>query len=545
MRKNLFMVFFLSTLLLFTLSGCGQKETPTPIVMVVTEVVEVLVTAVPPSPEPPPEPEESPTIAPFVFTAPPMEVGSTFLYVDDSLLIAVPGGEFIMGHGGTDNPEHIVNLSSFWIYRNAVTNRQYAACVASGVCSPPNLKNNKHFSDPYWVNDPVTGVNHAQAGVYCEEYVTARLPTEAEWEKTARGPDGNIYPWGDSAPSCDLLNIASCVGQTTDVTDYPLGRSYYEGYDFSGNVFEWAADWYSPTYYGESPEEDPYGPEFGKHRSVRSSAYDSDFYQSEVARRYFNDPKTDRDDLGFRCVVEEEHLLDYAPYCERVVVYGVPPSGSPGSGSPPAEICPDLTVNQNSFCAQPGDIPYANLWFQGPPGSWINGVGGCIDLGGSTDTPPGYKYTCGTAASAEICALCEVPIPGDPGCSPGYHLSPGGDVCLPDPTVPGRCLAGYNYDPITQCCQADTPDPGMEPFPHCEVGTYYADPPGACMPFPAAGNICAPITAVLPVCGNHGGDEPGDDPGGCPAQACPNGIWSSDLCCCTGGAGSGCVGSGP
>ena len=129
--------------------------------------------------EVPIEPTLTPTLVPLDLSGPPMEVGSKYPYVDGSVLVAVPGGEFTMGHGGEDNPEHTVNISSFWIYRAKVTNSQYAFCVSVGECTPPDLKDNVGYGDLLNANHPVVGVNHAQAAAYCE-FVHGRLPTEAE-----------------------------------------------------------------------------------------------------------------------------------------------------------------------------------------------------------------------------------------------------------------------------------------------------------------------------------------------------------------------------
>ena len=129
-------------------------------------------------------------------------------YVDGSILVAVPGGPFTMGHGGSDNPEHTVTLSDFWIYQAKVTNQQYALCLQAGKCKAPDPIDDFTFKDATHANDPVVGLNYSQGSDYCS-FVHGRLPTEAEWEKTARGPQGNLYPWGSNAPVCDLLNLTT------------------------------------------------------------------------------------------------------------------------------------------------------------------------------------------------------------------------------------------------------------------------------------------------------------------------------------------------
>ena len=140
--------------------------------------------------------DATPNLETIDLAGPPMEVGSTYRYIDGTLLVAVPGGKFIMGGDNEDNPVHEVTVSDFWIYSTKVTNAQYASCVVAGHCTPPDPDNNPIYNDYKFINFPVTGVTHTQAVEYCE-YVNGRLPTEAEWEKTARGPDGNLFPWGD------------------------------------------------------------------------------------------------------------------------------------------------------------------------------------------------------------------------------------------------------------------------------------------------------------------------------------------------------------
>jgi formylglycine-generating enzyme required for sulfatase activity len=507
-------------LLSLALAACAPAATPTPTVPPAVD---------PPATEAPAaEPPSTPSLEPVVFTAPPMEVGSKFFYVDGSILVAVPAGEFLMGHGGQDDPEHTVYLDDFWIYRSPVTNSQYARCVEAGDCAIPDLKLNTAYGDPHRANDPVAGVNYEQGASYCE-FVNGRLPTEAEWEKTARGPDGNIYPWGDATPTCDLLNAAQCVNKTTDVTTYPQGQSYYEALDLAGNVFEWVADWYRSTYYGESPAENPLGPDNGNQRSVRSNGFDSEFYLSESARRSSLPPVEKRSDLGFRCVVEDPTY--FAPYCELALVYGDPlGGGSPGGGGLASVTCPIINVSQGLNCG-PNYTPETYVTFSGNPASTplditAPGMPDCQDLGGN-------QYKCFTYASLTAKADCEVILPGDPSCPPGY--SPSGNVCVPDAGNEGRCLAGFNYDPATQCCSALPGAPGPNvPLPLCPAGTYYANPPGICVDVPTAGNVLLPVTVQLKTCGpgdNGGCEEP---PAGCPGVtgAPGGGTWDPVNCKC-------------
>jgi len=122
------------------------------------------------------------TTAPLDLAGPPMKVGSSYLYFDGSLLVAVPGGPFLMGHGGSDNPEHTVTLGDFWIYSTKVTNREYQRCVAVGKCTTPDLDDNQGYNDPIRQNDPVSGVTYDQGAAYCD-YAHGSLPTEAQWKR--------------------------------------------------------------------------------------------------------------------------------------------------------------------------------------------------------------------------------------------------------------------------------------------------------------------------------------------------------------------------
>ena len=521
MKFSFYNFLSLGMILFFALSACtgqGKQLPATEVPHLESPATEVPATEALTSEKPT---ELSPTLEPINLAGPPMEVGSTFLYVDGSILVAVPAGEFIMGHGRDDNPEHKVFLGDFWIYHAPVTNQQYAFCVNSGNCAIPDLRENTTYGNPYRANDPVVGVNWDQAVSYCS-FVNARLPTEAEWEKTARGPDGNLYPWGNLAPACDLLNAAQCVNKTTDVTTYPQGSSFYEAFDMAGNVFEWVADWYSPTYYGESPAENPAGPETGDRRSVRSSGFNAAFFETESARRFNAKPVDHRNDLGFRCVVEDP--LHFAPFCEQLFVYGRDAgSGSPGAGNV-SIACPSLSISQAEYCG-PNDTPLTNIHFSANPSSTLITVnaGSCTDLGGNS-------YLCDATDAISICADCQLTANIDPNCPPGYTQV--GNTCVVDQGYPGECLPGFTFDPVTQCCAATT-GAGAS-FPLCPVGTYFANPPGACVPIPAMGNVCENDTVSLKSCTST------TDGGGCQPQRCTFGSWDSNLCCCYSAAKGGC-----
>ena len=221
MKKSLYIYILLTVIL----GACGGSAPPTPQPVVATEppvVTEpVVVTEAPVITEP------TATLVTVNLAGPDMVLGNHYPYVDGTIIIPVPEGSFTMGDYFENNPERIVSLGSFWIYSTAVTNQQFAWCVELGGCTNPDPENSPKYGDARYINHPVTGVRHDQAAAYCE-FVHARLPTEAEWEKTARGPDGNRYPWGNDNPVCSLLNFKFCVGgETTDVNEYEDGVSYY------------------------------------------------------------------------------------------------------------------------------------------------------------------------------------------------------------------------------------------------------------------------------------------------------------------------------
>jgi formylglycine-generating enzyme required for sulfatase activity len=502
------------------LSGCGAIfETQAPQVL----ATEPALTA-------PPGEAPTATLATVDLGGPPMEVGSTYMYVDGGILVAVPAGTFTMGYGGRDNPIHEVTLSDFWIYRYEVTNQQYAFCVATGQCTPPDLDDNEAYTDPRRTNDPVVGVDWGQAAGYCE-FVHGRLPTEAEWEKTATW-DAELqvkrnWPWGDNGPTCSLLNYNYCVGKTTPVNKYPDGQSFYGAFDISGNVYEWVADFYKPEYYTESPAQDPPGPEFGEKRSVRSSTYESGGDATIPAMRSSLKPYEHRPDLGFRCVVEDPTY--FSDFCEWTLIYGMDASGSPLPGSDAVELCPNIKITMGEDCttgptaATPVTyVTIENDWAvpmtESVPASCVGGPGVY------TCYPPGGEVS----ASAD----CKLAIPAQPGCPPGMIQV--GEKCI-SKGKPGRCLPGFNYDPVEQCC-AGTPGTVVH-FKLCPAGFWYADPPGACVPFTAAGTVTESKTIPFKQsCGQPSDDDSGPcdvphDPG-CNA----NGGWAWDGqcgCVCT------------
>jgi formylglycine-generating enzyme required for sulfatase activity len=257
----------------------------------------------------------------------------------------VPAGEFTMGGpaetafaecqklyiGGAceqdwfldETPAHTVFLNGFYMDTYEVSNASYRECVNGGACLPPvNDKSENHsgyFSDPQYDNYPVIYVDWNMANAYCE-WRGARLPTEAEWEKAARGTDGRIYPWGNSFDGTDVnFCDSNCLngktngdyndgyGDTAPVDSYPDGVSVYGIFNLSGNVWEWLADWYGPMYYADSPFSDPTGPvasdyASGEGRSVRGGSWADYGDVLRSSNRYLVRPVYYNDMLGIRCV---------------------------------------------------------------------------------------------------------------------------------------------------------------------------------------------------------------------------------------------------
>ncbi|MGB7294620.1 MAG: SUMF1/EgtB/PvdO family nonheme iron enzyme, partial [Candidatus Aminicenantales bacterium] len=248
-----------------------------------------------------------------------------------NLAVYVPAGHFYMGSDPEidplaeedELPLHNILLPGYFIYRNEVSNGFYKQCVAAGVCSEPQMFDeppSTHYVDPAYDQYPVVGVNWEQASTFCG-WAEARLPTEAEWEKAARGQLGNYYPWGDDEPSCDLNNMEGCITDppdTDEIGQHPEGESFYEADDMAGNVWEWTADIYNPEYYQDSPEVNPAGPESGDLRTVRGGSFDSSLEDLRSSARMGLDPNEAFNNVGFRCVPmgEQAQALVSAPFCQ-------------------------------------------------------------------------------------------------------------------------------------------------------------------------------------------------------------------------------------
>jgi formylglycine-generating enzyme required for sulfatase activity len=228
---------------------------------------------------------------------------------DGMTLLYVPAGEFTMGsETGKDEekPIHTIYLDGFWIDQTEVTNRQYALCVTAGQCISPNETDSSlrsiYYGNSEFDDYPVIYVNWNMAKTYCE-WAGRRLPTEAEWEKAARGMDERTYPWGEDI-SCNEANYDpkdSCFGDTTIAGNFTSGESPYGVYDMAGNVWEWVSDWYSETYFQDSPLANPLGPDSGQYRVLRGGSFDSGTSGVRTINRYRYEPTYTLLSIGFRC----------------------------------------------------------------------------------------------------------------------------------------------------------------------------------------------------------------------------------------------------
>lgn len=219
-------------------------------------------------------------------------------------MVLVPEGNFIMGQNGfTDaNPVYMLQLPAYYIDQYEVTNARYKECVNTGECLPPAVKDSQtrpnYYEAPEFVDFPVINVDWHMAQTYCA-WRGVRLPTEAEWEKAARGANALIQPWGDET-GCFFANHNACVGDTSSADKYVIGKSVYGALNMAGNVAEWTSSLFRPyPYTSTDGREDPAsnGP-----RVLRGGSWASIPAEILTYYRLSLDPTSYRNDLGFRCV---------------------------------------------------------------------------------------------------------------------------------------------------------------------------------------------------------------------------------------------------
>lgn len=242
-------------------------------------------------------------------------IGSTMTGNDGMTLLYVPAGEFTMGSeiSSDEQPVHQVYLDSYWIDKTEVTNSMYILCVDAGVCNEhankSSVSRSSYYGTAKYDNYPVIFVDWNMAKTYCE-WADRRLPSEAEWEKAARGLDGRTYPWGEKI-DCSLANYwgngtSHCAGDTDEVGSYPNGASIYGALDMAGNVSEWVGDYYSDSYYQNTLASNPLGPDSGQFRLLRGGSWLFGGGDVRSADRFMNDPSRSNTYFGFRCATDAE-----------------------------------------------------------------------------------------------------------------------------------------------------------------------------------------------------------------------------------------------
>ncbi|NLG26535.1 MAG: formylglycine-generating enzyme family protein [Chloroflexi bacterium] len=216
-----------------------------------------------------------------------------------------------------ERPVHEVTLTAFWLDRTEVTNGQYRQCVLAGACAPPvqtdSFTRSVYYGDPAYDDYPVIWVDWNAACAYCA-WAGARLPSEAEWEYAARGPDSSLFPWGNlfdptrlnyCGADCDGVSDPSYADgypDTAPVGCFPAGASWMGALDLAGNVREWVADWYG-LYHSES-QHDPTGPLTGSGRITRGGSWYDKPDDVRSANRGENAPDYVRHKVGFRCALD-------------------------------------------------------------------------------------------------------------------------------------------------------------------------------------------------------------------------------------------------
>jgi formylglycine-generating enzyme required for sulfatase activity len=233
--------------------------------------------------------------------------------------VLVPGGEFEMGTEGgpatpDEGPKHKVELAAYLIGKYEVTNRQYHAFVKGAKHRVPENCCDARYN--IWRGDamldgigelPAINVSWDDAVAFCK-WNGARLPTEAEWEKAARGTDGRAYPWGNEAPSgnranysFDPVSIWEGPASLAKKDQYDYGRSPYGAYEMAGNVWEWVQDWYDESYYKKSPGKNPSGPNEGTEKVIRGGSWRNTAEVLRTTNRNKHVPTERRVYIGFRC----------------------------------------------------------------------------------------------------------------------------------------------------------------------------------------------------------------------------------------------------
>jgi formylglycine-generating enzyme required for sulfatase activity len=264
----------------------------------------------------------APTATPIPTPTPEPAAGTVQVsQIDGAEQIYIPAGSFWMGAQDTDTqaqfqekPLHEVMVTGFWMDKILVTNGMYVRCVESGRCTAPVSHDdiNPNYGKPEFFDYPAVYISWDQAQGYCQA-VGRRLPTEAEWEKAARGTDGRIYPWGDTPPTGEQANFKMAFSLVQPSKLYEKGASPYGVIDMAGNAREWVFDWFSEFYYGESAAVtvpvNPTGPLEGKERVLRGGSFKDPELYLRTTSRLKHEPSSAGENRGFRCAYS-----DVSPY---------------------------------------------------------------------------------------------------------------------------------------------------------------------------------------------------------------------------------------
>lgn len=257
----------------------------------------------------------------FLFSISTISCSSQELAIKETLqkdMVVVPKGKFTMGCSYwtdiscaffPDEKKHVVYLKEFTIDKYEVTFERYLKCVEAGACTPPAPGGACNYGRPNIANKPVNCASWYQAKAFCE-WEGKRLPSEAEWEKAARGTDKRMFPWGNNKPTCEYAvmdkenagNLGCGTGDVFEVGSKPKGASPYGAMDMAGNLWEWTNDWYGVEYYNESPAENPTGPAEGEYKTTRGGDFFSRTkYELRTTVRFPHEPSDYSIAIGFRC----------------------------------------------------------------------------------------------------------------------------------------------------------------------------------------------------------------------------------------------------
>jgi iron(II)-dependent oxidoreductase len=237
-------------------------------------------------------------------------------------MVMVPAGFFLMGSdpkidraaGPQEQPQHHVYVDAFLIDRYEISNVDYLRYVLATGAAWPRFWRDRPFADKM-ARHPVIGVSWNEADAYCR-WARKRLPTEAEWEKAARGGDARIFPWGNEPAGWIKSNIAHPGSKRgvkypplANVDRYGNGMSPYGVHQMAGNVSEWVSDWFDPEYYRRGDDHNPTGPRNGHDKVFRGGSWNEDPEVARSAGRNAGAPDHRSYLIGFRCAASDSSLV--------------------------------------------------------------------------------------------------------------------------------------------------------------------------------------------------------------------------------------------